>query len=130
MSSGLSVKLPFTVSETFGAYNLNTTFKELAKQNLKMLILTIPGERIMDPSFGVGLPRYLFEFNGAETYDEINNKIRQQVAKYLPYIAINKIDFRIPEGNPDLFPNSLSVAIIFNIVPLRTETSLQINIDN
>ena len=54
----------------------------------------------------------------------------QPILPYLPYIAINMIDFRIPEGNPDLFPNSLSVAIIFNIVPLRTETSLQINIDN
>ena len=130
MSSGLSVKLPFTVSETFGAYNLNTTFKQLARQNLKMLILTIPGERMMDPDFGVGLPRYLFEFNGAQTYDDISSKIHTQVAKYLPYISINKIDFRIPEGNPDLFPHSLSMAIIFNIVPLRTETSLQIDISN
>jgi len=57
MPSGLSPKLPLTVSEVFGPYNLNTNFEDLAKQNLKMLILTIPGERIMDPNFGVGLRR-------------------------------------------------------------------------
>ena len=55
--SGLSVALPLSVSDVFGPYDLNTTFQDLAQQNLKMLILTIPGERIMYPDFGVGLPK-------------------------------------------------------------------------
>ena len=39
MASGLSPQLPLVVSEVFGAYNLNTNFEDLARQNLKMLIL-------------------------------------------------------------------------------------------
>ena len=130
MSSGISVKLPLTRSQVFGAYNLNTTFEEVARQNLKMLILTVPGERIMDPSFGVGLKRYLFEFNGAETYSNISSKIHEQVAKYLPYIAITNLKFSIPEGNPDLYPNTLSLRISFNIVPLATAAALEIKVKN
>jgi len=128
MSSGLSVALPLTISEVFGAYNLNTNFFELAKQNLKMLILTVPGEKIMDPLFGVGLKRYLFEMNDQGTYDRITERIMQQTKIYLPYIRIENIDYAIPEDNPDLYPHNLSVRIDFEITPLQLLSSLQINV--
>ena len=129
MASGLSVKLPLTVSEVFGPYNLNTTYEDMVTQNLKMLILTIPGERIMDPRFGVGLRRYLFEFNGRQTYERIRDGIEQQVSVYLPFIRIDNINFDVPENNPDLFPHSLSMRISFTIVPLQRSTALQIDVD-
>jgi len=128
--SGLSVKLPLVVSNVFGPYELNTTFNELAKQNLKMLVLTNPGERIMYPDFGVGLSRYLFENNTPNTYDEIRSRLYEQVSIYLSYIQIDHVDFSFREDNPDLFPNSIRVNIFFTIVPLKQSTSLQININN
>jgi len=129
MSSGLSPQLPLVVDEVFGVYNLNTTFEQLAKQNLKMLVLTIPGERMMDPEFGVGLRKYLFELNNDNTYSEIDRNIRDQVQRYLSYIAIDRIEFQVPEGNLDLFPHNLSISISFTILPLRLSTSLQIDVD-
>jgi len=129
MPSGLSPKLPLTVSKVFGPYNLNTNFEDLAKQNLKMLILTIPGERIMDPNFGVGLRRYLFELNDSNTYSNISSRIREQTQRYLRYIRIDDIRFQIPEDNPDIFPHNLSVSILFTILPLQRSTALQIDVD-
>ena len=130
MSSGLSVKLPLTLSSVFGAYNLNTTFEELARQNLKMLVLTAPGERIMDPNFGVGLKGYLFEMNMPGTYAEISSRIQSQVSQYLDYIRIDDIQYQIPEDNPDLYPQNLSVSIFFTIIPLQLSTALQIDANN
>ena len=130
MSSGLSVALPLTIDSVFGHYNLHTTFDRLATQNLKMLVLTIPGERMMDPAFGVGLRQYLFELNGQDTYAQIASAIQQQVQKYLPYIQINDIKIKIPEENPDLYPHNLSVSIFFTIVPLQMNTAVQIDVDN
>ena len=104
MASGISVKLPLTVDETFGAYNLNTNFEQLAKQNLKMLVLTNPGERIMNPDFGVGLLRYLFEMNDTTTYNNLTQRIISQTAKYMTFIRINNVDYSYIEDNPDLFP--------------------------
>ena len=126
MSSGLSVALPLTTSTVFGAYNLNTTFEQLATQNLKMLLLTNPGERMMDPEFGVGIRNFLFELNINTTYAAITTAVQIQVQKYLPYISINDIQYSIPENNPDLFPNDLSMTIHFTIVPLQKSTVLQI----
>jgi len=128
--AGLSAALPLVVSEVFGPYNLNTTFEDLAKQNLKMLVLTIPGERMMYPNFGVGLTSYLFEANLDETYERIRERLYEQVAIYLPYIRIDQVKFGIPEDNPDLFPNSLSISIFFTIVPLQQSTALEIDVNN
>ena len=128
MSSGLSVMLPLTTSTVFGAYNLNTSFQQLAKQNLKMLVLTIPGERIMDPNFGVGLRKYLFELNNTTTYSAISSKILGQVRIYLSYLRIDDIQFGIPENNPDLYPYSLNVSIDFTIKPLNLTETLNLSV--
>ena len=130
MPSGLSVKLPLVTSNVFGPYDLNTTYDQLAKQNLKMLVLTNPGERIMNPSFGVGISKFLFEFNGAGTYDKITSAIQQQTAIYLPYIQVDNIHYVIPEGNPDLFPHDLRVQITFTIIPLQKRASVEIQVNN
>jgi len=130
MASGLSPKLPLTVSDVFGPYNLNTTYDELAKQNLKMLVLTNPGERIMNPSFGVGIRKFLFEFNGAETYNRISSAIQQQTSIYLPYIRIDNINYGVPENNPDLFPHDLRISITFTIIPLQERATVEIQLDN
>jgi len=129
MSSGIAAKLPLTISNTFGAYNLITDFKTLATQNLKMLVLTSPGEKMMDINFGVGLRQFLFEQNDATVYSRIDEKIRQQAATYLPYIQINAIEFDVPEDMPDFYPHTINVILRFRIVPLQTNTVLNLEVD-
>ena len=124
--SGLSPRLPLMVSDVDGAYGLIKNYTALAKQNFKMLLLTSPGERIMNPDFGVGLKHDLFENNGPRTYADINDRILQQTQTYLPFIQLNKIDFSIPEHELDLRPHQLSITIEFTILPLQVTTALQI----
>ncbi len=57
--SGIAVKLPVALSDTDGI-GLTTTIVETLRQNLKTLVLTNPGERVMEPGFGVGLEKFLF----------------------------------------------------------------------
>jgi len=129
MSSGLSVKLPLEVSETFGPYGLNQNYVEMAAQNLKMLILTSPGERMMDPAFGVGLKSYSFELNNVTTYMDITTAIQQQVQKYLSYITIEDVRFSTHENNPDLYPHDLNVSVLFSIVSLNQSSVLEIQVN-
>jgi len=124
MSSGLAPQLPLLVSNTFGAYNLITNFQTLATQNLKMLVLTAPGERMMDINFGVGLRRYLFEPNDPSTYTQIDQKIREQVQNYLPYIKLTGVIIDTPP-----LGHSLSVSIAFRIIPLQLPAVLNLEVD-
>ena len=59
--SGFTPKVPLHVSSKDGFYALTQNLRQNTKQSLKMIVLTAPGERIMNPLFGVGLRNYLFE---------------------------------------------------------------------
>lgn len=95
--SGISPKLPLYIDPVDGIA-LNKTLKQMTRQNLKMIILTSPGERIMHPKFGVGLRRYLFMNNTARTLSDISRKIEQQVRTYLPSVRIRSIKFFSENG--------------------------------
>jgi phage baseplate assembly protein W len=95
--SGISPKLPLYIDPVDGIA-LNKTLKQMTRQNLKMIILTSPGERIMHPKFGVGLRRYLFMNNTQSTLSDINRKIEEQVRTYLPNVRIRSIKFLSENG--------------------------------
>jgi phage baseplate assembly protein W len=95
--SGISPKLPLYIDPVDGIA-LNKTLKQMTRQNLKMIILTSPGERIMYPKFGVGLRRYLFMNNTQSTLSDINRKIEEQVRTYLPSVRIRSIKFLSENG--------------------------------
>ena len=90
---GYSPKFPLQVDSEVGAYALNKKLGDVAQQNFKNLLLTVPGERIMDMEFGVGLRSYLFEPNGAHVKTRIVEAIETQVNTYLPYVQLGTINF-------------------------------------
>ena len=96
MAEGLGVKIPLFVDSIDGAYGLSKDMEELAQQNLKTIILTSPGERIMVPDFGVGVRNYIFEQNTSGTQAALRNAIQQQVSKYAPYILIEELQVSSP----------------------------------
>lgn len=107
----------------------------IVDQNIKMVLLTNPGERFGDENFGVGLSRYLFEFeeqilSGADytivrsedaaknlfgdpsaTEEERNlpplrENIMAQFSTYLPYLVLKNVII-----NADSETNSLRILI-------------------
>ena len=125
--SGLSPKLPLMRDPAAG-YALTKTYKQLARQNLKMIVLTAPGERIMDPSFGVGLRRYLFRQNLPATWNEIEGRIKNQVKRYIPFITIENVTFDTGEENPNLGINELRISVTFKILPLNQFDILDVSV--
>jgi len=123
MASGLTPRLPITTSR----YDLIRNYEKLVAQNLKMLILTVPGERMMDINFGVGLRRFLFERNDESTYKKIASTIRKQVSQYMPFVEVQKIEFKSPEDNPELYPHFIRTKITFRVAPLQLVGTLQLD---
>jgi|TARA_R100001594_G_scaffold123988_1_gene160723 phage baseplate assembly protein W len=132
--AGLSPKLPLHVDQNYG-YGLTKTFKEVAQQNLKMLIMTSPGERIMLPNFGVGIRRFLFENITQRTFDEIEEKIYQQTKIYLPYITIESINFysdratlKKVDFEPSMRSNYLQLELNYSIPQMFISNTLILEI--
>ena len=84
--------MPLTLDSGDGFTSIKT-LKTMLNQNLKMIILTNPGEKVMDPEFGVGIRQFLFENFQSDTYARIDQRIREQVSTYLPIISIDSIEF-------------------------------------
>jgi phage baseplate assembly protein W len=121
---GYAPKLPLTLDPTDG-YRLTKTTKETAQQNLKMLVLTSPGERIWDPAFGVGLYNFLFELDTVFVQEDIRARINSQVQKYLPFITILGINFG--EQTFDTTDrNTLAVTIKYSIPVIGTVDTLRV----
>lgn len=118
--SSFGPKIPIKRDSRDGFVSLKTV-RETVKQNLKMIILTNPGEKVMDDgNYGVGLATFLFSSRFDYTSAEIEEKIRQQVRTYLPIISIRNIDF-----TPLQDQNSVSLSISYDIPELATSDLLK-----
>tara|TARA_R100000234_G_C5000681_1_gene180201 strand:- start:2583 stop:2969 length:387 start_codon:yes stop_codon:yes gene_type:complete len=125
--SGLAVQLPLTRDNTDG-FSLIKNFNDLATQNLKMLVLTSPGERLMDAEFGVGARRYLFENMTPDTFENFKSRLIKQQTKYLPYLTIEKVEFITSEADSDLDINTLAIKIEYYNNALNIRDALAIPI--
>ena len=125
--SGITPKLPLT-RDNISGYMMITTYKDLVKQNFKNLMFTIPGERIMDVNFGIGLKTFLFEMDNPSLYGLISGKIKQQVKKYLPYITIDNVVFNSSAETEGIDPNFLSVSVEYTIIPLDQIDNLELTL--
>jgi len=131
MAIGFSPKLPLQYDSVDGYYKLNKTVGEVAQQNIKMVILTSPGERMMNPDFGVGLRNYLFE-QDSFVFGALRQRIIEQVKRYVPFVRIEEviaIDLQdIPgERAPT---NSLGVQVLYTIPSAGVSDSLTITFKN
>jgi len=113
----LSVSLPIDKNSTNASsdgYQMIRGYRNLVKQNFKNLMLTSPGEKIMDPLFGVGVKRYLFELKQRGLESRLEGRIYSQTKKYLSYISIRKVSFSEEQNY-----NRLGVSVSYFINPLN-----------
>ena len=121
---GISPKVPLVYDSTDGPYQLNKNLKQTFNQNLKMLILTMPGERIMVPNFGVGLYGFLFEGVTEDTFSRISTRIQQQVSQFIPSINLTEITFSTSDEDSSLKLNEVRVSIKYDILPYNGSDEL------
>ena len=124
-------KLPLEYNQGYGPYTPLEEIQDVVKQNLKMLILTNPGERIMLPNFGVGIRRTLFENKSPNYNSIIESRIKNQVNSYLPFIEIKKIVISdLVDNLNNFYENSVQVSIYYNVPTANISDILNLNINN
>ena len=123
---GIGPELPLQKNQTHGHYGLITSYVKEVEQNFKNLVLTSPGERIMDPSFGVGLRKFLFE-PAPTVVPKIRKRLQEQIAKYMPFIRITKLLFN--EGLKNNFANDsliLKITIQYDVPSLNLSSEIRL----
>lgn len=120
-SVGLTVQSPLSISSNDGPYTLIKSYPDSVRQNLKMLILTAPGERIQVPPFGVGIKRFLFEPLNETTKELIRFSINSQISIYMPYIVgfdvqiDNVSDLVYGENEKEENANAIAITLSYDV---------------
>jgi phage baseplate assembly protein W len=117
-------------SDRGGAFAVNYTTLNQAKDNLVNLILTRKGERLMQPEFGCDIWRILFEpMIDGQIEQKIESSILEAVEMWLPYLNIDEIVFDYDEN--DIDRNRITLDVKFSLKSNRNlGESVTINVNN
>ena len=100
-------------------YDHHDDLREVVKQNFKNLLLTIPGERVMNADFGVGVQRFLFEQSTPFLAGNIEVEVREQASRYMPFINILRVDANSDDDN-----NLMTFRVDYTVPSLNVDESI------
>ena len=120
----IGLDLPIRKSNGKNGYFASTsTTIEAVKNNIRSLLKTEQGERLMQPFLGIGLRKYLFEQVNEETTLAIQENITSVFDFWLPFVIVQDIQVNIDKSN------QLTIKIVFSIQQdPNTLDSVQISI--
>ena len=105
----IGLSLPIQISNV--AFKQNYTEIEQLKTNIKNLLLTKRGERLMNPLFGTGVETVLFEPITDQFEDKVQEIITNSVEKYIPNVSIEEINVDMSNENKD--KNLINISLKF-----------------
>ena len=118
-SAAVGVDIPFS---TPGVFKPNYTTKEAIRNNLINYLLTNPGERPLNPTFGGGLRAFIFEQITTNNLDFLKERISSNIKTYFSNVNINELEILRQEDN-----NSITVSLTYNVINTNINDSLQID---
>ena len=95
---GISLQYPIIYGDRGYFEFADDQTSEAIDQNLKFMLLTVPGTFFEFPDFGVNIQQYLFEFGSESLIEAARGNIINQANRYLPYLTIVNIDLSINEA--------------------------------
>jgi phage baseplate assembly protein W len=107
----IGISLPIQIGGSGFTQTFNTT--EQIKSNIKNLLLTQKGERVLQPEFGSGLHEILFDFNNDDIEGKIEDAINEAFEQWLPYVTIADIVVEQTDALKDR--NQINISLKFQV---------------
>jgi len=106
----IGLDMPLRKSEgREGNWKSTETTIEAVKNNIRNLINTHRGERLMQPLFGMNLRNYLFQSFDEDVVVAIQNEIVDTFKKWLPFVLVR--DIRVTSADN----STIEIKVIFSI---------------
>ncbi len=105
---GVGLKLPLTNSSN-GWFDQTFTTAEAIRMNLINILLTMKGERPMNPRFGSDLGKVVFEQNDSTIQPKIETAVRTAVAEYLPFVVIDSVRVTRESIDVDIYRSKVTI---------------------
>lgn len=95
-------------SGLFYAGFTESDYKSLIRASIQRILMTTPGERVMLPTFGCNLKKYVFDPNDSILDSELETEIILAIERWEPRVTISSVSFSINE-------NSVTVVVPYTI---------------
>ena len=127
--NSINLKFPLK-SYRRGFFQGNTDTISTVRENIKTLLLTTKGERVMHHEMGTNIPvlqGQLFEpITKEETFENIRLEIETAIQTYLPYVRIINIRMITQKEEPRLGNNKIRINMSYAI---SAQSALVDNVD-
>jgi len=84
--------------------------EQLIKNDILQLLLTIPGERVMRPDFGVNLRNAVFDLGDMVTVTGLELEIKQKIEKYDQRVIVDDVQILT-----DLDNNGMAIRVFMRM---------------
>ena len=118
----VGVTFPFDGPAVF---NQSFTTKEQVKSNLINLLLTSPGERLMNPTFGVGIRNLLFE--QVIDQEQIKNRIIDGAQLYVPEIEVSQVYVKRENNETTPEIHTVRISVYYKVIADRSTDAILLN---
>ena len=119
MPVGLMTPLKFSETST-SPFEMHTNLENQIVDNLKNLILTNNGERLIQTNLGANILPLAFELTNSDIDEQVMGRIKSNVAIFMPYInLLNFKPFAIPPEEPNHVAK-LGFVVTFTIPSIST----------
>lgn len=85
--------------------------EEDIRQSLTILLRTRPGERVMQPDYGCGIYRYVFDIMDANLEANLQDEIRQAILFFEPRIRLDAVTVTVR----DSLGGRLDITIVYTV---------------
>ena len=109
-----------------GYFEVSYTTKEQIKSNIKSLLLTQKGERVMQPNFGSDLRKRLFEPITQDLDSIIEDNITEAINTWMPYVTVESIIYDVDNTLKDR--NRIDLELKYSLKYSNSQILEQLNI--
>ena len=117
-NGGINFKFPLR-AENYGFFQSNKTTIAAVREDIKTLLMTVKGERVMHKEMGTNIPvlsGQLFEpIHRVELLEKIRMEINVAIENYLPFISLQDVVLATSEEADTLKVNQVRVSMAYII---------------
>lgn len=113
----IGLTLPFAKSTgSVGYFEFTSDELSAVRENLKSLLVTNWGERVMHFNFGCNLIEFLFEQERSnELKTRIADRILSQIALWMSFVSVEDLNIVFSDEDHTLLENSIGIRIKFKL---------------
>lgn len=120
--TGIEVMTPFQINPATGQVATVQNYQLVLAQHVLSVMMTAIPERVMLPTYGVGMQNYVFQPQTDLLGAEIQKSIENQLSTWEPAITVQSVTiFQAPQS-----PNVLNVTLTYSVIPFTGTNSITV----